>query len=416
MRENFFDARETMLYNGLKIVTVKRNTQLMSLNVGINVGSIYEDESQKGIAHFIEHMMFKGTYSKNNEEINDILEGLGGDYNAYTDYTRTVYSITALSNELEPAVSIIADMLINSNLPQSELNKERGVILSEIKTSIDDIEDLSYRKINEIAFDRNPIKYEILGYEYSVNNIERKHLVEFYSKYYVPNNCCISVVSPFEHEYVIDIIKKYFNLWEYNEILKKYVIIENNKPIIKKTFKKDIEQGTITYLYTFYGLTEKEELALRILNNKFGDSSNSILFKELREKRGLVYDVYSTLDVSKNIKTFNIFTSMDSKNIDSVLNIIDLCIDKIINKEIIFDSNTMKQIKKVFKTSIASTLEDSSELSSYVLLQMMEDDDIFKFEHEMEYIDNMKGEDLYCVANKVFKNPTIYIIMPEKSE
>ena len=137
-----FDAKESILPNGIKLVAIKKDTRMMALHAGIKIGSVYENVDEKGISHFIEHMLFKGTKSRNNEKLNRDLEALGGEYNAYTDTGSTVYSITALWVELERSLDIVSDMLMNSIFPGDEIEREREVILSEIRAGEDDVEEI----------------------------------------------------------------------------------------------------------------------------------------------------------------------------------------------------------------------------------------------------------------------------------
>jgi predicted Zn-dependent peptidase len=400
--------------NGIKLVTIKKDTQIASINMGIKIGSIYENVSEKGISHFIEHMLFKGTKNRDNEKINMDLENLGGEYNAYTDNNSTVYSITSLNEELENGLEVLSDMLRNSIFPEKEMEKEREVILAEIRTSRDDIEDLSFKKVNEIAFNSSPLKYETIGNEKTVKNLSRYKLMEFYEKYYVPNNCCISIVSPYEHEDVSDMIWKYFSEWIWKEFKRQEVIVENNIPGKKTSYKKHIEQSTIIYLFTFHDINKEEELALRILNHKFGESANSILFRKLREEKGFAYDIYTDLDLTNFVKTLYIYTAVGEENIDESLKIIDECIEQIKNEEIVFDDSTIKHMKKVLKTAIAFTLEDSTDIGNYVLHQSMDDDEIYKFVKDMDKIENVKKEHIYNVARLVLNEPTIHIFKSEK--
>ncbi|MBC2579782.1 pitrilysin family protein [Clostridium sp. DJ247] len=405
-----FDAVQKVLSNGIRLTTIKKDTQIMSLHIGIKMGAIYEETSEKGISHFIEHMLFKGTRSRNNETLNFNLEELGGEYNAYTDNNCTVYSITALSEGLEKSVELLADMIINPIFPEDELEKERDVILAEIRTSKDDIEDYSYKKVNEMAFTKSPLRYETIGSEKTINKFTRKRLLDFYNKYYLPNNCCISIVSPFEHSDVTDIVCKYFNDWLQKEFERRNVIVENNIPGKKVSYKKNIEQSTIIYLYTFHNISKDEELALRILNHKFGESANSILFRELREQRGLAYDVYTDLDLTNHIKTLYIYTAVSEENVEEAIKVIDQCIEKIKNEQVIFDESTIGLMKKVLKTAVAFTLEDSTDTGNYVLHQMIDEEDILKFVSDMRDLEKIKKEDIYNVARKVFNNPTVHIL------
>lgn len=409
-----FDAEQIELDNGLKLVTIKKDTNIASIQAGIQVGSLYEKEKEKGISHFIEHMLFKGTELQNNEELNRSLEERGGEYNAYTDYNCTVYSMTALIEETEECMRLMSEMLMRSTFQEDELEKERGVILSEIRTSKDDLEDLSFRRVNEAAFDKGPLKYDTIGEEKTVKSFTKKQIVEFYRKYYVPNNCIITVVSNMEHDIAQKLVMKYFDEWKWQELKEHKFYMEKNKNIKKITYKKDIEQCTIIYLFTFYDLTKEQELSLKILNHKFGESANSILFRELREDRGLAYDVYTHLDLTSYVKTLYIYTAVGEESLEEAMEVIDDCIKRMKNEDIVFDDGTVNLMKKVLKTAIASTLEDSTDLGNYVLHQVIDNEDIYQFYTDMENMEKIKKEDIYNTARLIFNEPTIHILLAEK--
>jgi len=398
--------------NGLKVVTIKKETKLASIHVGLKVGAMFEDKHEKGVSHLIEHMLFKGTKSRNNERLNEELEFLGGDYNAYTDYTCTVYGVTALEEELEKSVELLSDMLINSTFTKEELEKEKNVIVAEIRANNDDIEDYSFKKAHEAAFNVSALKNDVAGTEESVLSISREMLLNFYNKYYCPNNCVITVVSSLDHEEVIDILSKYLSKWEEKHIDEKKFITEKNNNLLKTSYKNDMEQSTITYLFTFNELPKSMELPLKILNLKLGESSNSILFRELRENRGLAYDIYTFLDMSKNVKTLYIYTAVSEENIEETMNAINKCIDGIKNKKILFNTTTVNLMKKVHKTAVVSTLEDSTDLGNYVLHQCLEDENIYEFIQDMHRLENLQGSHIYDVANVVLNDPTIHILKP----
>ncbi|WP_138203121.1 M16 family metallopeptidase [Haloimpatiens lingqiaonensis] len=412
--KKYFDTKETIFDNGLKLISIKKNTRIASVNLAVKIGSLYEEEKERGLSHFIEHMLFKGTDNRNNEQLNDELEQLGGEYNAYTDYTSTVYTVTSLCEELPKAVELLSDMAINSNFDREELEKERGVILAEIRTSNDDIEDFSFRAINYTAFKHSPLKYDTIGEEKTVKNFSRENLIDYYKSYYVPNNCCIVVVSSYEHQEIINLVGKYFNCWRRKSIKKKEIVIEENNPIREFVIKNDMEQSTIMYLYTFHHLEKNKELVLKILNHRFGESSNSILFRELREKRGLAYDVYTNLDLTKGVKNLYIYTSVAREDVDEALKIIDSCINDVKEEKIIFDGKAIDLMRKILKTSIAATIEDSTALCSYVLGQVLEEEDIYEFEKHIEELNNISKEHIYGVAREVFNNPTVQVLLSEE--
>ncbi|MCH3963191.1 MAG: insulinase family protein [Clostridium sp.] len=411
-----FNAVEKVLSNGIKLITVKKDTQISSLHLGIKIGSIYENPDEKGISHFIEHMLFKGTEKRSNEKLNAELENLGGEYNAYTDYTCTVYSITNLEEELEKSIEIISDMILNPTFECGEIERERKVILSEIKSGNDDIEQLSFRKINEAAFKKSPLRYDTCGTEDTIKVFTKKKLMEFYRKFYVPNNCFISVVSHYEHDYVLKLVQKYFSSWEYRKVESRKVVAEKNFPCMKSGYKRDIEQSTVMFLFTLYDLSKKEELALRILNHKLGESANSILFRKLREERGLAYDVYTDLNLTQYVKTLYIYTAVNEENIEVTVNTVLKCIEDIKDENIVFDSSSISIMKKALKTAVAFTLEDSTDIGEYVLSQSIEGNSIFKFVEDIKEIEKVKEDDIYKVARKIFNDPTIYILRESDKE
>ncbi|EJT6558543.1 M16 family metallopeptidase [Clostridium perfringens] len=412
MKRWTFDENTIILPNGLKVITIKKDTRLASINIGVNIGSLYEDEKELGMSHFVEHMLFKGTKNRSNEQLNRELEFLGGDYNAYTDYISTVYSITCLDEEFEKGIELLSDMVLNSSFDEKEMKKEKGVVLSEIKSDKDDIEDLSISRTHEYAFDKSALRNSIAGTEEHVKGFKRKQVYDFYKKYYTPDNCVIVTVSAFSHEQMQKIITDLFGKWEGKSHKKAKIIKEENKNIVKTTYKSQIEQGTVTYLYAFKEVCEKDKLPLKILSYKLAESSNSILFRELREERGLAYDVYSQMDLDENVNTMNIFTSVKEESIDEVIEVIDKAILDIKNKDINFDEDMLCMMKKTHKTGVVSTLEDCSSLCSYVLVQSLAGKDITEFINSMEELETLTGEDIYRVCNKYLNKPTIHILKP----
>ncbi|WP_294167281.1 pitrilysin family protein [uncultured Clostridium sp.] len=405
-----FDVKKHLLDNGLEVVTIKKDTKITSINVGIKVGSLYENIDEKGISHFIEHMLFKGTKDRTYEELNDELEFLGGEYNAYTDYTSTVYTISCLEEELINAIEIIGDMIINPDFNSEELEKERGVILAEMRASKDDIEDLSFKRTNEVAFKNNPLRFDVAGLEKNVKAYKKNDLLDFYNKYYLPNNSLVTIVSSLEHEEAFNEIKKVFSPWKAGE--KKEVVIsgENNIPKSVTTIKNNIEQNTIVYLYTFYDLSKDLELPLRILNHRLGESSNSLLFREVREKRGLAYDIYTSIDMTNSVKTLYIYTSVGEEDLESAKEAIDETIESVKNGDLEIGERDLELMKKVHKTAVISTLEDPSELCNYMLHQGLDGEDFYEFLEDMKRLNSLDINKIHKVAKTVLNNPTIHLL------
>lgn len=405
-----FDVKRHTLKNGLEVITIQKDTQIASINIGIKVGALYESLEEKGISHFIEHLLFKGTDKRSDEQLNDELESLGGEYNAYTDYDATVYTISCIMEEFRNGVELLGDMIINTKFDEEEIEKERGVILAEIRMSKDDLEDLSFKNVNKIAFTKSALRYEVTGLKENVKRFTRKELVNYYKKYYTPKNSLITMVSSLSHDDAIKMIENEFKGWSGERQELKNIIKEKNKEVTKTSYKKDIEQSTIVYLYTFDELEKQDELPLRILNHRLGESSNSLLFREVRENRGLAYDIYTHLEITNSIKTLYIYTAVGEEKIKEAKEAIDGTLRNLVEGRIKIGDKDLNIMKKVHKTAVISTLEDSSELCNYMLHQALEDEDIFDFVKDMDRLNKLDKDKINEVAKKVLKNPTIHIL------
>ena len=300
--------------------------------------------------------------------------------------------------------------LLILNFHEEEIDKERGVILAEIRSSKDNIEDISFKRVNEAAFEKSALRFDVAGLDKNVKGFNRNELYQYYKKYYVPNNSLITMVSSLSHDEAIKEIEKHFDNWEAKKLINLNIKDEKNKCVKKITTKENIELSTIVYLFTFYDLNKEDELALRILNHRLGESANSLLFREVRENRGLAYDIYSHLDITKNVKTLYIYTAVDEEDIEAASNAIEEIFRDIKTKKILIGDNDLNIMKKVHKTAVISTLEDSTELCSYILSQSLEGEDIFEFLKDMENLNNITADEIYEVANKVLNNPTIHIL------
>lgn len=399
------DFKQTVLQNGISLVTVKKSGELFSLNLAVKVGSLAESQKEKGICHFIEHMLFKGTDFDDNLSLNNKIERLGGDFNAYTDYISTVFSISALTEELDNGMQILRDMLICPKFSDEDLEKEKGVILSELRASLDDAEEITHKNLYYNAYDRSPLKYDVIGNEDTITSFTSGMLKDFHRKYYVPNHAILVIVSDLEHGDVIEKVEKIFGKWQIQADRPLDLVFEKNIPGRHTSFK-DMEQSSLAFLYTFH-MTEKEKLPLRILNYKLGVSGNSILFRELRENRGLAYDIYSDLDLTENIQNFLIYTQVPDESLDEAEELI-LSILSEVKEGKYFQKDDLVIMKKVLKTSIFGTLDNIHDLSSFILDEMLNHEKPTMFEKDLEKLNEVTLEDIISVSRKVFEGPTIY--------
>ena len=404
------DFKEFILDNGLKIIVLKRDCKFFNLNFGIKIGSAYEFDNERGFSHFIEHMLFRSNLKFSNYEVNKILEFLGGDYDAFTDYGSTIFTIRGLCCDLEKSIELISSMVRYPKFDDREMYIEREIIISEIESCIADYEEYSFIKLNEESFENSHLKYDIAGTKETIKNIVSEDLRRFYEKYYVSNNSFMVVISSYDESYVINLLKKYFDSWQSKKLLHKKLIEESNIPKKIVTEKKDLELSTVTYLFTFNNLLQHEKIFLKIAEYKLGGGSNSILFKRVREENGLAYDIYTQLELSDEFKGMYIFCATNDQNVNEVIKIIDSCIEDIKNCKNYFDDYSLQLMKKLQLMSIYSILEDNEKLGLYLLDKMIYKKNINDYLDDLSMIEKVSSEELMNVCKKYFNNPTIHIL------
>lgn len=220
----------------------------------------------------------------------------------------------------------------------------------------------------------------------------------------------MTVVSPYNHDEALNEVKNKFSNWESGKKQEKNIIEEKNICKSITTTKSNIEQNTIVYLYTFYNLDRSLELPLRILNHRLGESSNSLLFREVREKRGLAYDIYTSIDMTNNVKTLYIYTAVGEDDVKAAIKSINETIAGVKNGALEIGERDLELMKKVHKTAVISTLEDPSELCNYMLHQGLDNENLYEFVSDMEKLQSLDVNKIQQVAKEVLNDPTIHIL------
>lgn len=402
--------KEFNLNNGFRIIFVKKECNFFNLSFGVKVGSAYELNTERGYSHFVEHMLFRSNEKFSDYQVNKIIEFIGGDFNAFTDYGSTNFTINGLSDDIEKAIELLSNMVINPKFDGKEVDIEREIILSEIDSCNANYEDYSFIKLNQEAFEESHLKYDIAGTKEIVRNLSSEDLMKFHNKYYVPSNCYMVVIGYYDEDYIFSLLEKYFNSWQSKAVLHNNLIIESNIPKNIVTNKSDLEVSTVTYVFTFNNLLQHEKIFLKIAEYKLGGSSNSILFKKVREEEGLAYDVYTQLELSDEFNGMYIFCATNDKNLDKVINIIEGCIEDIKKCRDHFDDYNLKLMKKLQLMSIYSTLDDNEKLGMYILDKMIYKRDINNYLKDLLMIENIDADDLMRICDKYFNNPTIHIL------
>lgn len=401
------DYKKYKLKNGLEVISIKKRGKIFAFDLGIKVGSLSEEDRINGISHFIEHMIFKSNKFKNTKELNKTIELSGCDINAYTDNNRTVYTGSGLEDELVNLLNILNEMIRFPLFLKEEIEKERNVILSEYEMTLDDTEEHTFMELCRKAYKKSKLKNSVIGKKENIESFNVEDISSYYSKYYRPNNSLLVIVSSYDHDFIKDMMGNIFGSWKENNIKNYENIFEKN---IKGNYeiKTNKKQSSLGMIYSF-DIRKDEELPLKILNYKLGVSTNSILYKNLREDNALVYDIYSDIDLTKGVNNLYIYTQSGVKDIDEVLIEINNSIEKILKGKSVSDQD-VSVMRKAMKFSIYEILDNTMSLSSLILDLVLTGKSPDSFIEELEKLDKINKEDLISVAKKMFKDPTVIIL------
>lgn len=390
------------LKNGIKVI-MEKIPYIKSVSVGvfINVGTKDESENNNGISHFIEHMIFKGTEKRDAKDIAKEIDNLGGQMNAFTSSEYTCYYVRVLDKHLTTAVDILSDMLNNPKFSEEDIANEKRVILEEINMYLDSPEDVVFDMIHEIMFKGTPLSFPVLGTKETVKNLDRKTLIDYYNKYYRPDNMVITVIGNYNEKEIIDILNNYFSRKPSckNIVRDKSSSLPSLKPCI---LGKQREFEQVNFCLGTEGIKRdnEEKYSLYIINNFFGGSVSSILFQKIREERGLAYSVYSTPVSFKNAGIFTIYAALSNKEI---LNVARLIKEEIIKfkKNLIGKSDLLKlkeQLKSSYILEMESTFDRMLEIGSSELLT----GDALTLEEVLNKINKVSLDDIKKVTEKIF--------------
>ena len=278
--------------NGIKYF-LEENHSFPSLSIGVFVksGSRYEDGKFQGIAHFIEHTVFKGTKKRSAFDISREIEKLGGEINAYTSSEHTLFYVRLLSKDAEKGFDILSDILEHPTFDAPLIEKERGVILEEIQEYFDDPQDICQTEALKSIWGDSPVSNNPLGVEDTVKYITHEDLKNYFNRFFNANNIFISVAGDIDDKTLNRMLEKYFSDFNKDEFTPRI-----NKPKFvfeAREFKKDTAQIHIAFTFKGSKLFSRENVVSTIFNTILGGNMSSRLFQKLREERGLVYTVYT---------------------------------------------------------------------------------------------------------------------------
>lgn len=315
--------KQIKLKNGLTLVLEKKPTQTVTIQATVKVGSNNEYAKINGISHFMEHMLFEGTKRRPDSRIiSNEIESLGGELNAYTSNERTCFYIKVPKEHFDKALDILSDILQNSVFNLKKIEKERKIILKEINLHKDEPRFHQWVLFTQTLFKNHPARFPTYGTVKAVKAVNRGSLLSYYNKYYLPNNMILSVVGNFGKDTVSD-IKKKFNGFKVGKLPCAVDVVEPTQ--VKVEIKKEKRKILSSYMVMGYKTpfrTDKDSYVLDVIRAILGRGQSGKIFDEIRNKRGLAYEVGVHHDSSSNYGFFAVYLNTDKSKINKAIEII----------------------------------------------------------------------------------------------
>ena len=315
-----------VLKNGMTIVFEKRSLPIVAVAFAVRCGGINESANEKGISHYIEHMLYKGTPSRNVKQIAEEIERKGGILNGFTDEAITAYWCKMPSKHLNTALNVLSDMVKNPLFDEKEMEKERKVIFEEIKMRRDNPMVYVFDEIHKFLYGA-PFNIPLIGTHESMNSIDRKKMLDRFKKVYTPNNMVLCVVGDCEFSKLCSFVEKNFKK-EKGEV-PKYEIKTRNEIKVEK--RKGLDQANLVLSYHSPTANDKKSYAAEVLNTLMAGGMSSRLFSEIREKRNMAYAVKAASSVNKEFAYNLIYVGTTKENVEPVKKLILEEFEKVAN-------------------------------------------------------------------------------------
>ncbi len=360
LAEDKSTVKKSVLGNGLRIITEEINTiSSVSLGIWINAGSRDETVATNGIAHFLEHAVFKGTKKRSGKEIAYALESVGGYINAFTGKEHTCYYAKILSEHVEKAFDVLSDLVLYPKFPRQEIEKERQVILEEIHDVEDTPDDIIFDYFERNLYPSHPLGFPVIGSPRNVRGFSRNDLVHFVDSYYHPENIVVAAAGNISHERVEELVYKKFGRLSRRKIKNRRLARGIDRQTQKRlVIQKQVSQSHLCLGTIVPGIHGKDRYPLVLLNTMLGEGMSSRLYQNIRERRGIAYSVYSFLNLFSDSGAFGVYLGTDKKNLDRALDAAQLEIQKMVEKPV--RASELQRAKNQIKGNMILGLESMS--------------------------------------------------------
>lgn len=343
------------LKNGLRVVSdTIPSVETVTVGAWVDVGSRFESASENGLSHMLEHMAFKGTQKRSAYDIAEEIEDVGGYLNAYTSREHTTYYARLLKEDLELGVDVLGDILQNSTFAPEELDRERGVIIQEIGQAEDTPDDVVFDLMQQAAYHDQPMGRPILGTIDLVNNFTREDLDAYMKDHYKSENMALVAAGNLDHDAFVKMAENHFSNFGERRVCEKETAIYSGGEIRNS---RDLEQVNLLFGFDGMSFDDPDYFASQVMSMIFGGGMSSRLFQEVREKRGLVYSIYSYMSSYVDSGTLGIHAGTGQNQVSELVPVIAAEFDKMRHD---VSDEEVKRAKAQMKAGILMSLENTT--------------------------------------------------------
>jgi predicted Zn-dependent peptidase len=394
------NLRRTVLPNGL-IVLTERMEHLRSVAMGVWVksGSRCEPAETNGISHFVEHMVFKGTRSRSALNIAREMDSIGGNLDAFTGKETICFNVKSLADHVPIALDVLADLVLNPTFASGDIERERGVILEEIKIDEDNPDVLVHELFTQNFWKDHPLGKPILGTTTTVGKLDQGKLFDYHGGRFLGSNMIFSAAGNLEHDQFVEEVSRKFADLRLGEAVHEEQAPEASARIVLRN-KKALEQVQICMGVPSPSITDDNRYVTLILNTVLGGGMSSRLFQTIREERGMVYSIYSDLNPYRDTGTLCIYAGT---SVGKALEVVDLILIELRKlKEATLSDEELTRAKDQVKGNILMGLESSNSRMANLARQEMYFQQFFTVEEIIARIDAVQAEQVQTMAQRLF--------------
>jgi predicted Zn-dependent peptidase len=400
--------RVTTLPSGLKIVTEQMDrVETVSFGAYVACGTRNEEASQNGVSHFLEHMAFKGTERRTAAEIAEAVENVGGHINAYTARENTAYYVKLLKEDLDLGADIIGDILTHSTFAPEELERERGVILQEIGQANDTPDDIIFDHFQETAYPGQPMGRPVLGTEAIIRNMTRAQISGYMRDHYAAGNIVVAATGALNHDHVVDLVQKHFA-----DLPAKMPKTPAPGLYAGGEFReeRDLDQVHIVLGFPSVGYSDPDYYPTLLLSTLLGGGMSSRLFQEIREKRGLVYSIYSFASPFVETGIFGIYAGTGESE---AAELIPVTLEELHRVQLDAEEVELRRARAQVKASLLMSMESTGSRCEQLSRQLQIFGRVIPTTETVARLEAVTVEDIRRAAARTFRAlPTLATMGP----